>query len=314
MDQKFYFEKFDIVGDYMEKYLERYRNMLGLNSTILITGETGTGKELVARWIHLEDKTRSSRPYVKITIPNIGENIFESEVFGYVKGAFTGAISSKKGLIEVADNGTVFFDEVECATPSMQSKLLQLLEDRLYRKVGDTAYQKTNARFIVSTNLNLYEETLKGNFRSDLYYRLAVLELYLPSLKERGHDLIQIANYYIRKFNIETGKNIKEIGEKELKAFLQYPWKGNVRELKNFIEKAVVFAEKDNIDLSMPDKNSTNVTVDEPAAYKEYMFNKEARFMRKAYEKHNGDVEKIAGAIGMSVPFVYKKIKEFKLG
>lgn len=130
MNQNTLFQEFNIIGNYISEYLVKYRNLLRLDSTVLVTGETGTGKELIARWIHFMDGVRKDRPFVKITIPNIGENIFESEVFGYEKGAFTGAISAKKGLIEVAENGTIFIDEIENAAPSIQSKLLQLLEDR----------------------------------------------------------------------------------------------------------------------------------------------------------------------------------------
>lgn len=241
MPQNTLFETFNIIGDNTNKYITRFKNILNINSSVLITGETGTGKELVARWIHFNDTKRNRKPFVKITIPNIGENIFESEVFGYEKGAFTGAITSKKGLIEVAEDGTIFFDEIENASPSIQSKLLQLLEDRLYRKVGDTEYKKTNARFVIATNKDLYNEVQANNFRSDLFYRLAVIEIKLPPLRDRGVDIVQIANYYIKKYSNEIGTEINPLADEAFKALSSYDWPGNIRELKNFIERAVIF-------------------------------------------------------------------------
>ncbi|HYE09593.1 MAG TPA: sigma 54-interacting transcriptional regulator [Patescibacteria group bacterium] len=309
MKQNTLFQEFNIIGNYMGEYLIKYKSLLKLDSTVLITGETGTGKELIARWIHFMDDTRKDRPFVKITIPNIGENIFESEVFGYEKGAFTGAISSKKGLIEVAENGTIFLDEIENASPSIQSKLLQLLEDRIYRKVGGTEYMSTEARFIVATNVDLYKEVKKGLFRSDLYYRLAVLDICLPALRDRQGDIVEIANHYIEKLNDKFGKGIKQFERTHLNELLSYAWPGNIRELRNFIEKQMVFTETNTLNLlelkqrgseSRPTENS----------YKEYMDRVEREYIEKIYKQRNCKVEEVAEAIGMSVPFVYKKIKE----
>ncbi|MCX7746090.1 MAG: sigma 54-interacting transcriptional regulator [Clostridia bacterium] len=314
MNQNNIFDKYEIIGHYTKKYLDRHKEVLNVNATILITGETGTGKELVARWIHFNDRKRLEKPFVKITIPNIGENIFESEVFGYEKGAFTGAIVSKKGLIEVAEDGTVFFDEIENASPAIQSKLLQLLEDRIYRKVGDTSYKQTNARFVVATNKDLYEEVIKNNFRSDLFYRLAVLEIKIPPLRERGKDIIEISNHYIKKFSGETGKKIAPLGEKAFSQMSDYPWPGNIRELKNFIEKAVVFSKNEEIDLTLIPKSIILSFQDSfNYSYKEYMQQKELELLKKALLQCNGNIEQTAKLINMSVPFVYKKLREFEI-
>lgn len=309
MKQNSLFQDFNIIGRYIGEYLLKYRNLLKLDSTVLITGETGTGKELIARWIHFMDETRKDSPFVKITIPNIGENIFESEVFGYEKGAFTGATSSKKGLIEVAENGTIFLDEIENASASIQSKLLQLLEDRIYRKVGGTEYKTTEARFIIATNADLHEEVQKGRFRSDLYYRLAVLDIKLPSLIERKDDIIEIANYYIEKLNGKFGKNIKPFRSQDLKVLLEYQWPGNIRELRNFIEKQMVFAESENLELSEL-KVRGRTSSARHKIYKEYMDSIEREYIGEIYKQKNGQVDKVAEAINMSVPFVYKKLKE----
>lgn len=312
MQQNTLFQNFNIIGDYMAEYLTKYKSLLRLDSTVLITGETGTGKELIARWIHFMDEDRKERPFVKITIPNIGENIFESEVFGYEKGAFTGAISSKKGLIEVAENGTVFLDEIENATASIQSKLLQLLEDRIYRKVGGTEYMNTEARFIIATNVDLYEEVKKGRFRSDLYYRLAVLDIRLPSLRERKSDILEIANYYIERFNVKFNKHIKPFSQAQLEELLAYDWSGNIRELRNFIEKSMVFCEHDTLDLSGLKQRVPTQALNN-GSYKAYMDSIEKEYLEKIYRQKNGRVEAVAEAIEMSVPFVYKKLKEYSI-
>lgn len=312
MKQNSLFQNFNIVGDYIGEYLEKYKSLLKLDSTVLVTGETGTGKELIARWIHFMDEERKERPFVKITIPNIGENIFESEVFGYEKGAFTGAISSKKGLIEVAENGTVFLDEIENASTSIQSKMLQLLEERIYRKVGGTEYRNTEARFIIATNVDLYEEVKKGRFRSDLYYRLAVLDIRLPSLRERKGDILDIANYYIESFNVKFKKKIKPFNLTQLDDLLAYDWAGNVRELRNFIEKSMVFAETDTLDLSELKGRSSTLALEE-GSYKTYMNSIEKEYLEKIYKQENSKVEAVAEAIEMSIPFVYKKLKEYDI-
>jgi transcriptional regulator with PAS, ATPase and Fis domain len=303
------FQDFSIIGSFISQYLLKYKSLLELDSTVLVTGETGTGKELIARWIHFMDETRKDSPFVKITIPNIGENIFESEVFGYEKGAFTGAISSKKGLIEVSESGTIFLDEIENASPAIQSKLLQLLEDRIYRKVGGIEYMSTEARFIVATNVDLYQEVQQGRFRSDLYYRLAVLDIELPALRDRGRDIMEIANYYIEKFNCKFNKGVKFFGNDELKELLEYKWPGNIRELRNFIEKKMVFAQSDKLDLSeLKQRGATSAS--KLVSYREYMGNIEREYLYKIYKLKSNRVEDVAEAINMSVPFVYKKLKE----
>ncbi|HPD01188.1 MAG TPA: sigma-54 dependent transcriptional regulator [Acetivibrio sp.] len=312
MNQNFLFEDFKIIGTNTAKYLESFKDLLLTSSGVLISGETGTGKELAARWIHFNDPKRNNNPFVKITIPNIGENIFESEIFGYEKGAFTGAVSSKKGLIEVCEEGSLFFDEIENASPSIQSKLLQLFEDRLYRKVGDTSYRKTNARFIVAANKDLYEEVQKNSFRQDLYFRLAVIELKMPPLRERGRDILEIANFYIEKYSKELGRNVRLLTQKDLPRLCSYPWPGNVRELKNFIERSVVFSKDSRIDLSKLEKAVPPIETapEEIYTYREYIRLKEQELFVKALSMCNGNVEQTASLIKMSVPFVYKKIKE----
>ncbi len=314
MQQNTLFENFNIIGSNTNKYIDRFKNILNINSSVLITGETGTGKELIARWIHFNDYKRNKLPFVKITIPNISENIFESELFGYEKGAFTGAISSKKGLIEVAEDGTIFLDEIENASPSIQSKLLQLLEDRLYRKVGDTEYKKTNARFVIATNKDLYTEVQANHFRSDLFYRLAVIEVKLPPLRERGLDIIEIANHYIEKYSNETSIHVNQLHDSAFKPLSSYSWPGNIRELKNFIERSVIFTESKNLDLSTLPKD-TLIQSDSSIMfnYKDYIRNKEYELIFNALKRCNWNVEQTAKLIDMSIPFVYKKIKELHI-
>lgn len=313
MKQNHLFPEYTMIGPFINHYMESYKKLLGLHSTVLITGETGTGKELVSRWLHYQDPKRREQPFVKITLPNISENIFESEIFGYEKGAFTGAIASKKGLIEVAEKGTIFFDEIENATPSIQSKLLQLLEDRIYRKVGGTEYYSTDARFVITTNMDLQVEVQNGRFRSDLYYRLAVLEMHLPNLNHRQDDILYLANYFLQGISKQLGKTILPLQKNKLLFFSSYRWPGNIRELKNFIEKEVIFATSDTLDFeTMPQDilQSTNPVFSD---YKSYIHEKEIEFFIEIYKQKNGVVEDIAASISMSIPFVYKKLKELKI-
>ncbi len=310
MEQTNPFSNFKIVGDYMNRYLDQHKNLLGLDATVLITGSTGTGKELVARWIHFQDHNRRNKPFVKISIPNINESIFESEVFGYERGAFTGAIAGKKGLVEISENGTLFLDEIENASPSIQSKLLQLLEDRVYRKVGGTEYHLTNARFIIASNMDLRNEVEQGRFRSDLYFRLAVLELHLPRLVERDEDILTLTNYFITELNQKLCTSIQPLHRRHLSDLLAYHWPGNVRELKNFIEKSMVFATDQVIDLEPLREKNSGSTLSSSPLYREHMKEKEKEFFHAAYKAAEGKIERIASIIGMSVPFVYKKIKE----
>jgi two-component system response regulator PilR (NtrC family) len=208
------------------------------NSTILITGESGTGKELVARAIH-EQSLRRGSPFVAVNCGALPETLLESELFGHVRGAFTGADSNKKGLIEVADKGTVFLDEIGEMSATMQVKLLRVLQERKYRRVGGTDEVVANIRVIAATNRDLAAMVGEGTFREDLFYRLNVIPIRLPSLRERADDVPLIAEHFLQKYTREMGKSLHGFTSDALALLLAYSWPGNVRELENVVERAV---------------------------------------------------------------------------
>ena len=208
------------------------------NSTILITGESGTGKELVARAIH-EQSLRRGNPFVAVNCGALPETLLESELFGHVRGAFTGADSNKKGLIEVAENGTVFLDEIGEMSATMQVKLLRVLQERKYRRVGGTDEVVANIRVIAATNRDLAAMVSDGTFREDLYYRLNVIPIRLPSLRERADDVPIIAEHFLQKYTREMGKPVQGFTADALAQLAAYAWPGNVRELENVVERAV---------------------------------------------------------------------------
>src|SRR4030066_62208 len=214
------------------------------DSTVLITGKSGTGKELVARALHYKSK-RKNKAFIPVIWGAISENLIESELFGHKRGAFTGAISDKEGFFKAADGGTLFLDEVSELPLNLQVKFLRVLQEREFTPVGTTSPISVNIRFVASTNRDLKQEIKNGKFREDLFYRLNVIEIHLPSLKDREDDIPVLADYFLNKYRKEMNKNIKGIDNEALRALINYEWKGEVRELENVIERAVIFA-KDN--------------------------------------------------------------------
>jgi two-component system response regulator PilR (NtrC family) len=216
------------------------------NSTVLLTGESGTGKELVARALHVLS-LRREHPFVAVNCGALPESLLESELFGHLRGAFTGADSNKKGLIEVADHGTIFLDEIGDMSASMQVKLLRVLQERRYRRVGGTDEVTADIRVIAATNRDLSARVAEGRFREDLFYRLNVIPIRLPALRERADDVPLIAEHFLAKFTREMGKPIHSFTADALERLKTYHWPGNVRELENVIERAVALAATDRI-------------------------------------------------------------------
>jgi DNA-binding NtrC family response regulator len=216
-------------------------------ATILITGESGTGKELVARAIHYSSK-RASAPFVPVNCGGIPETLLESELFGYVKGAFTGALETRAGFFQTADGGTIFLDEVSETSLAMQVKLLRVLQEREISMVGSTQPRKVNIRILAATNKNLLGLVKKGSFREDLYYRLNVIEITIPPLQERGDDILLLARHFARKYSEEDEKAEPRFSDKALEILRNYAWPGNVRELENVIHSLVVMTDSDVID------------------------------------------------------------------
>ncbi len=212
------------------------------NSTILIEGESGTGKELIARAIHMKS-LRAGRPF--IVVQSAPHDLFESHLFGHKKGAFTGAVSDKEGLVERAHGGTLFLDEISSVSFDTQAKLLRLIQEQEYMRLGDSEIRKSDVRFIAATNISLSSLVKDGKFREDLYYRLNVIKIKVPPLRERREDIKTLVEYFIEKYNNIHSKKIKKVEEKVLEKFISFDWPGNVRQLENAVERMVVLSESD---------------------------------------------------------------------
>ncbi len=247
LDTKYSFENIIGKNHKMMEVFDLIRDVSPTNATVLITGESGTGKELVANAIHY-NSPRKDKPFVKVNCAAIPENLLESELFGHVKGSFTGAIKDKKGRFELAHRGTIFLDEIGDLAPHLQQKLLRVLQEREFEPVGSIETKKVDVRVLAATNQDLRQLLEQGRFREDLYYRLAVITINLPPLRERRDDIILLLRHFLDKFNKENGKDIKEISPAALDLLFSYDWPGNVRELENVIERAVILTKGDTIE------------------------------------------------------------------
>ena len=227
-------------SEVMENVFRLVERVAPARSTVLITGESGTGKELVAKAIH-EASPRSGDPFVVVNCSNIPSELLESELFGHTKGAFTGAVAAKKGLFEVADTGSIFLDEIGDLRPEIQVRLLRVIQEREFTPIGETAPVKVDVRIIAATNVDLKEAVKNGQFREDLYYRLSVVPIELPPLRDRREDILPLAQHFIRKYSEENGREISEHLKPDVLSLLEnYNYPGNVRELENIIERAIV--------------------------------------------------------------------------
>src|SRR5918998_5701740 len=242
-------ERGSIIGrsEKMQAIFRLVDQVAPARSTVLITGESGTGKELIARAIH-EQSPRAQKPFVTVNSSNIPSELLESELFGHTRGAFTGAIAAKKGLFEVADGGSIFLDEIGDLPPETQARLLRVLQEREFTPLGDTVARRVDVRIIAATNVDLKDAVRQGMFREDLYYRLAVVPIELPPLRDRREDIVALAQHFIRKYNEENARHISDQPAPDVLAQLEaYTWPGNVRELENVIERAVVIAPTDEV-------------------------------------------------------------------
>lgn len=233
-----------IIGESpaLRAILDEVRKVTDTRSSVLLLGETGTGKELFARVIH-HNSSRRDMPFVPINCSAIPETLLETELFGHVRGAFTGAVATKKGILEEAEGGTVFLDEIGDMSMSLQAKLLRVIEDQVIRPVGSTKGSKVDIRFITATNKDLKGAVRQNTFREDLYYRINVISLQIPPLRERKEDIKALVQHYLEKYSHEMGRTIKEIAPESLELMMNYEWAGNVRELQNVIERAILVSD-----------------------------------------------------------------------
>ena len=316
------YDKFKIDGiivksKKMLQIIDIVKKVTPTNATVLIYGESGTGKELISRAIHY-NSPRKNKPFIAINCAAIPETLIESELFGYEPGAFTGANTRKIGLIEAADQGTLFLDEIAELPITTQSKLLRVLQDKEIRRIGGKDTIKVDVRIIAATNKNLADEVVNNRFREDLYYRLKVVTVELPALRERKEDIPELVNFFIEKYSKEFGKRINGIDEKAMEAILNYSWPGNIRELESVIERAIIICDKDKITINdIQDelkvtkcKNIFDINIpDEGINYEEL----EKELLKKALIKSNFVIAQAARLLGMSYDTFWYRLKKFGL-
>lgn len=290
------------------------RKVANTRSSVLVTGESGTGKELVARAIHSLDTSPNGR-FVAINCSAIPENLLESELFGHKKGSFTSANDDKQGLFEIACGGTLFLDEIAYMPMSCQVKLLRALEDRKILPVGGTEQIDIDVRIISATNKNLPEEIKHDRFREDLYYRIDVVGIHLPALRERKEDIPLLVDYFIKKYNREMGKNCRGTTEEVMHWLMSLEWKGNIRELQNVIERAIIFTEGEWIKYADIDSSGSSMITlgnnaqDLTAALRSY----ERAHVSRVLEKYDFDKPAAAKALGVGLSSLYRKIEELEI-
>jgi DNA-binding NtrC family response regulator len=305
-----------IIGksDAMVKIFAIMEKVIPSKTNILITGESGTGKGLVAQAIH-ESGPRKDKPFISINCGAIPENLLESELFGHKKGSFTSANEDKKGLITMAHGGTLFLDEIGEMPLALQVKLLHVIQTRELTPVGDTRVINVDVRVIAATNADLAQRVKEGRFREDLYYRLNVIEIDMPPLRERRDDIPVLIKHYMAIFAKEAGKNIKEIDYEAMQAMLAYDWPGNIRELGNTIERAVVLADGDTITIhDLPDKFRTLDLEGVPtSSLRQALDTYEREYIKRSLTEHKGNKETTAEALGVDLATLYRKLKKLKV-
>ncbi len=321
-----------IVGrsEKMEDIFRLVERVAPARSTVLITGESGTGKELLAKAIH-EASPRTDNPFVVVNCSNIPSELLESELFGHTKGAFTGAVAAKKGLFEVADTGTIFLDEIGDLRPEMQVRLLRVIQEREFIPIGETSSTKVDVRIIAATNVDLKDAVKNGIFREDLYYRLSVVPIELPSLRQRPEDVLPLTQHFIRKYNAENGRQLTESLSPEVLSLLEnYYYPGNVRELENIIERAVVIAATDEITLEclrpevrdpelamkmiqQTEGTSGSIDIGRGVNFYDEVKKFEIDMIRRALEQTGGHQSRAARLLGLNATTLNSKIKTYNI-
>lgn len=306
-----------IIGrsETMKKVFALLAKAIPASSNILITGDTGTGKEQVAKTIHYNSKRKDKR-FVAVNCGAIPENLLESQLFGHKKGAFTSADRDATGVVEEAEGGTLFLDEIGEMPIGLQVKILKLIQDREFIPVGGTKPVMVDARIISATNQDLEALIAKNLFRSDLYYRLNVIEISLPPLKERGDDVLMLAGHFLKEFCAQAAVSPKSMDDAAKRAFMSYTWPGNIRELRNVVERAVVLCEGSTVEMEhLPDRFSASgpggrISPFLKDAHEEF----EASYIRKVCTENSGDKELVAKILGIDLATLYRKLKKYDLG
>ena len=315
LEKLYGFDNFIGQSNQIQKVFKQIQQVQKVSSTVLITGESGTGKELVANAIHYSGP-RKGKPFVKVNCASLPESIIESELFGHEKGAFTSAHTRRIGRFELANGGTIFLDEIGDIPASVQIKLLRILENKEFERLGGNDTLKTDIRLITATNRDLEKAVKEGKFREDLFYRLNVIRIYLPTLRERQEDIPLLANFFTAKYANEMNKIVDKISNKAMKRLQSYPWPGNVRELENTIERAVVFCKRKTLDVhDLP----SNVTFKDDDAFivmnlpSYSLGNAEKVLLKKVLLLTNWNLKKSAELLNISRGTLYSKIDKYSL-
>lgn len=289
------------------------RKVSGTDVPVLLTGETGTGKEVFAQAIHYNSK-RAKQNFVAVNCSSFSKELLESEMFGHKAGSFTGALKDKKGLFEEADNGTIFLDEIGEMAFELQAKLLRILETGEYIKIGDTKPTRVNVRVVAATNRNLPEEITAGRFREDLFYRLSVFQIHLPPLRERAGDVRILAKAFVKDFSVRLARPVTEITPAFLEALEQQPWKGNIRELRNVIERSLIVCESERLDvadLPLDIQNTHYEQSDEITPGSFELSAMERRHIARVLEYTKGNKTEAARLLKIGLTTLYRKIEEY---
>lgn len=301
---------FGLIGesDVMARVGQFIKKAASTPATVLISGESGTGKELVARAIHYSSK-RASAPFVPVNCGAIPGELLESELFGHIKGAFTGATETRAGFFQTADGGTIFLDEISETSLTMQVKLLRVLQDKQVCMVGSSRTRKVDVRILASTNKNIPALVKKGLFREDLFYRIHVIAIELPPLRERGNDVLLLANHFMKKFADELERSAPRFSDRALKALRDYHWPGNVRELENLVQRLVVMTDEDYIDV--PDlPELMRFSIPWRTTYNRTLAEVEAEYVRNVLVSLNGNKTKTAEILGIDRKTLRKKLHD----
>ncbi len=311
----------NIIGksDAMKRVFDTIEKVSNSEGTVLITGSSGTGKELVARAIHFSSSRKNKR-FIAINCGAIVETLFESELFGHKKGSFTGAVSDKDGVFKVANGGTLFLDEISEMPYHMQVKLLRAIEQREIQPVGSNDLISIDVRIIAATNRNLREEITKGKFREDLFYRLNVVEIHLPDLSERIDDIPLLVNTFIANLRNQMGKNVKGITNNAMNALVRHQWKGQVRELQNVVERAMIFCDGEYLDIQhLPEDLQRLVNpavasgISTGLSLKDAIRNFERQYIESKLKEYAYEKEEAAKELGLSLSTLYRKLEELQL-
>lgn len=319
LEERFSFGQIIGKSKKMQEIYEIIENVSQTDATVMIYGESGTGKELVARAIHYSGK-RKDKPFIAVSCSAFPETLLESELFGYEKGAFTGAYARKPGRFELADGGTLFLDEVGEIKPDIQVKLLRVLQDKAFERLGGKETIRVDVRIIAATNKDLRKEVEAGRFREDLFYRLNVIPIHLPPLRERKEDIPLLVEHFLKMYSEKNGKDVRRISPEAMKALIDYPWPGNVRELENIIERMVILGTGDEITLShIPDEIRNWATAKVPTDPEIFdipddgisLEDVEKKLIIKAMAKANGNQVKAAKLLGITRRTLQYRLKKY---